>query len=122
MSNTPTPEEQKLREQILKQGKVSKAKVVYSQRMYDNGTMSPMVTSSQDIVEIGIEELMFLIHQSNNDLIREIEGKVEALRQDERPVDSHTGEPVETYGYEVTNNEVVNQVKQILTNAIKGDK
>ena len=49
---------QQLREDILKAGKVRKASVTISQKMYSNGTSSPLETKNQDIVEIGIDALM----------------------------------------------------------------
>lgn len=50
-----------LREAILKQGTVKKAKITFSQKMYSNNTASPIEMSNQDIVEIGIDDLMHLI-------------------------------------------------------------
>lgn len=50
-----------LREQVLKAAKVSKASVTFSQKIYSNNTEGPIETTNQEIVEIGIDDLMQLI-------------------------------------------------------------
>jgi hypothetical protein len=59
-----------------------------------------------------VENVMALIESAQLQLISEIE---EALpHKDEHPVDSQTGEPVETYGYEREFNGAIKQVRTIL--------
>ena len=49
---------QQLRETILKDGKVTKGSVTFSQKIYSNNTESPVSVKSQEVVEIGIDDLM----------------------------------------------------------------
>lgn len=50
-----------LRKQILKAGKVRMPSVTISQKMYSNGMSSPIESKNQEIVEIGIDDLMVLV-------------------------------------------------------------
>jgi hypothetical protein len=59
-NNTPD-QTAELRQQILKAGLVRKGLVTFSQKQYSNGSASPLETKSQDIIEIGIDDLMQLI-------------------------------------------------------------
>jgi hypothetical protein len=62
-----------LREKILKQGKVSKASATISQKMYENFTMSPLEIRNQDIVEIGIDDLITLFStELEKEIIKEL--------------------------------------------------
>ncbi len=50
-----------LRKAILKAGHVRMGKVTFQQKVYENGWSEPVTSGSQDIVEIGIDDLMQLI-------------------------------------------------------------
>ena len=60
-SNSTPLSEQELREKLLKDYKVSKVSVTISQKIYSNNTVSPVEMKNQDIVEIGIDDLVDLI-------------------------------------------------------------
>jgi len=52
-----------LRKEILKAGTVRMTKVVVSQKIYSNGYASELISKNQQVVEIGIDDLMGLIKQ-----------------------------------------------------------
>lgn len=54
-------ETDELRKAILKKGTVKKSKITISQNFNSNGTVSPIKSSNQEIVEIGVDDLMHLI-------------------------------------------------------------
>ncbi len=61
-----------LREQILKLGTVRFAAGVFKQKQYDDGSVSKIEHSVQEIVEIGVDDLMQLIAAHNRTLIKAI--------------------------------------------------
>lgn len=72
--STPDGDEIELRKAILKEATVKKAKITFSRKMYSNDTVSPVEMSNQDIVEIGIDDLMQLI-------LAHTEAKIEKTKQ-----------------------------------------
>ena len=117
MSDTPDLKEQKLREQILKMAKVTIGKVTFVPARYRDGCVAQVAIQKQDIVEIGIDDLMSLLHQHHNALLRELEGKTEALRVAGR----NSGNNYDHGGTAVAaQNRILDQVKQILADARVG--
>jgi len=60
-SNSTPLSEQERQRKLLKDYKVSKVSVTISQKIYSNNTVSPVEMKNQDIVEIGIDDLVDLI-------------------------------------------------------------
>lgn len=58
--NSPKDNDE-LRQAILKKGTVRMAKITVSQNINSNGTVSPLKSSNQEVVEIGIDDLMHFI-------------------------------------------------------------
>lgn len=67
-----TKDNTELRQAILKTGKVSKGRLTYSQEMYDSGFVGKLMCKSQDLVEIGIDDLMQLIADHDTKLEQEL--------------------------------------------------
>lgn len=65
-----------LRKQILKSGKVCQSSWSVSAKMYSNGSRSPIKSKSQEIVEIGIDDLMGLIEQNRHKELMAIKSEV----------------------------------------------
>lgn len=67
MTNQTTPTdgngEKELRQQILKAGTIRFASGSFTQKHFSDGTVSPIEHKVQEIVEIGLDDLMQLFHQ-----------------------------------------------------------
>jgi hypothetical protein len=77
-ADPPTPQQDgDLREEILKAGTVRFASGSFIQKHYSNGTVSPIEHKVQEVVEIGIDDLMQLITLRTRRA--EIEGRIDEL-------------------------------------------
>lgn len=75
MTDTDT----ELRKQILKDGKVTEGSITFQQRSLSNGWSEPITIVNQDIVEIGIDDLMQLATAYADD--RVLEARIEERTQ-----------------------------------------
>lgn len=79
MTTQPHPTD-KLRTAILKTATVRRAKVTVSQKMFSNNTVSPPEMSNQEIVEIGIDDLMQVLRAHNKALVEDVIGEDESIQ------------------------------------------
>jgi hypothetical protein len=80
-----------LRQQILKDGTVHYMTGAFSQKHYSNGTVSPIEHKAQEVVEIGIDDLMELVTAyaatvEREAAIRELEALVDDNDAEEAPI------------------------------------
>jgi len=62
-----------LKQQILKAGNVRFASGAFTQKHYSNGTVSPIEHKVQEIVEIGIDDLMHLVQAHTSAVLDRVE-------------------------------------------------
>lgn len=71
-----------LREKIVKEGRVKLAQVVFSQKLYSNNTTSPIEIHSQEIVEIGVDDLVNVIATTVREVLDRLSKKSSHYTED----------------------------------------
>jgi len=77
--------DRELRENILRVGKVTKGIITFSQKNYAKSDGSvwgePITIENQDIVEVGIDDLMKLINTHTKELLAEIKSQLPEMEK-----------------------------------------
>lgn len=88
LRNNPThqaeakPVDGEMRTAILKHGNVRKCKITVGRKLYSNGTISPVESKTQDIVEIGIDDLMDIVSAHLQAAVADKNNEIVKLRAD----------------------------------------